>query len=1600
MFDEERAEFAGDREQLHAVLDEAAYDAARRTTINAHYTDAGYVREIWRTVQELGFDGGEVLEPGCGSGTFIGLAPLSARMTGVELDPTTAAIAAHIYPDATIRAESFAETRYPRGHFDVTIGNVPFADVRLHDPGHNPNGRLAMHNHFIAKGLDLTRPGGLVAVLTSHYTLDSTNPEARRLFSQRADLVGAVRLPTGAHRRAAGTDALTDLLILRVREPGTEPRDTAWEDTVEVELPGPNGPETARINRHFVEHPERVLGEMRVAIGMYGVAGLEVTGVRDATEQLREALRSLEAQARADGLVMTPATAHPDRPAARSVALDDEIDGHIVARPDGSFQVRREGMYEDLRVPKTQADELRALLGLRDQARELVSEEASRLDDTDQLSRRRTKLAGDWQAYVDQYGPINRFTDRPTGRVDDNGDPTFARITPPAVRLLTREDPYGPLVAALESFDPQTQTARPAGLLRGRQIVPRQPVLGTDDPIEALEVTLDTHGIVDLDHIADLLGIVPDQAQAQLGDAIYELPATTTTADPVFVPRAEYLSGNVREKLDAALAAAEDDPQWMRNVHALRAVIPADLGPGDIQPRLGAVWIPAEDHQQFLRDILDDRRATVTHYGGSRWQIEANKHSIQAVNEWGTQRVPAPELISKLMSQDRIIVMDTVGEDSDKRQVLNPTETQAAQDKAQQLQERFAAWVWEDEPRTERLLADYNRRFNAVVLRDYTVEGERLSLPGLAKNFTPRPHQRAAVARMLNEQSVGLFHQVGAGKTAEMVIGTTELRRLGMVTKPAVVVPNHMLEQISREWLQLYPQARILAASSDDLARDKRRQFVARAATNDWDAVILTRTAFQSLNLSPDHQAAYIDRQVAELRRQLEAANERGDRPGRTLKAMEKALARDEERIKSQLAAPRDPGITFEATGIDYLVVDEMHEYKNLRVVSNINGASIAGSQRSRDLDMKLDYLRQTHGNRVLTSATATPIANSVTEMYVMQRYHNPAALESAGITDFDSWAATFGEVVTSMEINVVGDTFKPKDRFAKFTNVPELLAMFHQFGDIKTAEDLKLPTPDLAPRPDGQRLPEVLRVPTSPALAAYIGELSERVDQIAGGGVDPTEDNMLKVSSDGRKAALDLRLVTDPASWDTLNVPQTKVDAAADRIARIWAENADNTYLDPDTGETSPIPGALQIVFCDLSTPNPDGRWNVYDALRAGLYERGLPQGSVRFIHEANNDTEKARLFAECRTGRVSVIIGSTSKMGVGTNIQARAVHLVDMDAPWRPADVEQRHGRILRQGNQNPEIQLSQAITEGSFDTYMWQTLERKSKFINQIMRGDVGGREIEDIGGDTLSFTEFKAIASNNPLLLEEAQSQADLKRWQARYTSHQRNQNSLASRIRNEEQFIAHAHTDLPLYRAAADRSIDTLGDRFAMTIQGRRYTKRPDAEAALHGQLTTIRRVWPGQAADLGVIATVGGHDITAHQDQDSLYLALADIPEIRSIIAVRDLTKAEFVPRCENLTKGIDKRIRSLELKLEEAQHRLTQAKNSYGKPFKHTDELAAAQRRHAEVTQRMHDQQKAAQEAKAANPLKTPTPPTVTIGAIPNWAATSSPGRSIGHSR
>ncbi|MGJ4077981.1 hypothetical protein [Corynebacterium macclintockiae] len=1114
VFDTRKPDWEAERDQLRALLSGEEWDAAARTTLNAHYTDPAIAGQMWRALDALGFRGGSVLEPSSGLGTFIGLAPPAADMTGIELDPVTAQISRALYPHAQVHAESFADTRLPEGSFDATIGNVPFSDVALHDRVHNPN-KHSMHNHFILKSLALTRPGGLVAVLTSRYTMDSQNPGARREMNLMADLVGALRLPAGAHRRTAGTDVVTDLLILRRRADGDPVRDDLWETVAPITVDG----QTLRMNRYFDQHPEHVLGQIGVETGQYGRTTLTVTGDLDRLDaDLADALDQITFTARRTGLTLTEApAARQTRPVAGAPSPADQWAGTIVETGSGFGTVTEDGI-DELAVAKNATAELRTLLGLRDKATRLLEAETATADDTEEITGAREDLRRAYQKYVGRYGPLNRYTLRRTGRTNDAGQETHARVIPRAIRLL-RSDPFGPLVLALENFDDTDQTATPAEILSRRVVAPRAEIQGVETPADAVAVSLDRTGGIDLTLIADMLGMDETEARDALSGLVFTDPDTD---ELVHAPA--YLSGNVRDKLDAARSRAETDPAFQANVDALTAVLPDPLGVEDITARLGAVWISAEVHQEFLRELLRAPDVRVENPKSGMWEVRGGRQGLLATSEWGTDRRPAPDIAQALMEQKTLLVYDEVKDrDGRKRQVLNQVETVAAQEKAEQLQERFAEWVWEDPDRAQALVEEYNRRFNSIVLRDYTEAGDYLTLPGVAESFTPRPHQRAAVARMVSEPAAGLFHEVGAGKTAEFVMGTMEMRRMGLVTKPVVVVPNHMLELVSRESLQIYPRARILAASTKDLTAEKRREFIARAAANDWDAVVLTQGAFAKIPLRTETQQAYLKGRVQDVKRVLDKAT---GEEAMSVKRIERRLLGLENKLKSRLDSDRDQGVCFEDTGIDYVVIDEMHMYKNLATESNIRDAAIEGSGRASDLHMKLDYLRSQGRGRVVTGATATPIANSVTEAYVMQRYMRPDLLQAAGVDSFDAWAATFGQTVTQMEMSPTGNSFRMKTRFAKFSNVPEMLRLFSVFADVKTAADLQLPTPEITERNDGQRAPATIPVPPTVELEDFVAQLGDRAESVAQRRVKPHEDNMLLISTDGRKAALDIHMV------------------------------------------------------------------------------------------------------------------------------------------------------------------------------------------------------------------------------------------------------------------------------------------------------------------------------------------------------------------------------------------------------------------------------------------------------------------------------------------
>lgn len=1559
VFDETKTDWEARREQLKQLLSPEEYAAARLTTINAHYTDPAYAREIWKAIERLGFDGGEVLEPGSGAGVFIGLAPDDAHMVGVELDTTTAAIAAGLYPNATVRQESFADSRFEPGSFDAVVGNVPFSDVALHDPVHN-RGNHSMHDHFIVKSLALTRPGGVVGVLTSRYTLDKQSDKARREMSEYADLLGAVRLPTGAHRRAAGTEVVTDLLVFRRREQGSAPADPSWVTSAVHNVDGTD----VWLNTYYEAHPEHVLGTYELAHGMYNATTLNVRGdLGETPHQLSVALETITAEALERGLGYVPPS--PEQLAARAeieaAETTEDFDGTIRFGEEG-FQIAYGGRL--LPYPwhgqKSNAAEMRALIGMRDQARTVLEQQRATAEDTPEIIATREALHASWQEYVAEYGPINRYRLQSSGKyeplidevtgeiiqdpetdkpVPDKTRPIMGRHLDSAPQAF-RRDPYSALVRALENFDDESQTASPSSLLLERVVAPRTVRDHAESPSEAVSISLDRTGGIDVELVAQLRGVSIAEARDELREFTFEDP---NTGDLIHAP--EYLSGNVRQKLDAAEAAAAERPEFQTNVEALRAVLPAPIGIDEIEARLGAVWISPDIHRQFLVEILNDETVRVENPMPGEWEVRSKQRwTVASVSEWGTERRKAVDIAQSAMQQQQIKVEDTIDDGDKKTKKLNEQETIAAQEKAEAMQARFGEWVWEDPERARGLQDEYNRRFNSVVLRDYSSAGDYLTFPGLAETFTLRPHQRAAVARMVSEPAVGLFHQVGAGKTLEMIVGVTEQRRMGLIRKPLLVVPNHMLEQFTREWLQAYPQARLLAAGSSDIDRGRRPEFVARAASGDWDGIIMTQSSFKSIGVDPGVEAEYLQREVDALRASLEEAQGE-DRM--SVKRIESTVKKREEKLAKKLDLPRNTGITFEEMGVDYLVVDEAHTYKNLATNSRAAAGAIRGSDIATDLDLKLNSLRERFGDRVVTFATATPLANSITEAHVMQRYLRPDLLRDAGVEAFDAWAATFATTTTELELDTVGN-FKMKERFAKFQNVPEMLRMWHVFADVKTAEDLHLPVPELRQRPDGRREPEVVTIAPSIELTDYIAHLGERAERISGRLVDPEEDNMLYVSTDGRKAALDMRMI-DPSSTP---VEQTKLEVVADRIFAEWEATRDNVYLDPATGEESPVRGGLQLVFSDLGVPKT-GEWSAYQEIKDRLTAKGMPNDAIRFMNDAKDDRAKARLFAAARSGHVSVLIGSTQRMGVGTNVQNRVTALHHVDCPWRPADIEQRDGRAIRQYNQNPEVGIHRYVVESSFDAYMWQTVARKAAFISQVMRGRLDSRETEDVGNTTLSANEAKALASGNPLVMERATADANFQKLRKQESAHHRAQSVLASRIELGEQSVQHLRGDLEQLAAAAPRSRDISGDYFAMTIDGRRFTKRTEAAEALGKWASHHRESWqwlgPSETVTIGEL---GGHDVEVARDyvnerhgHRAIMLQLAGVPGSAVLLKQESFTQpgAGIITSLANRTASIPATIRKTEDQLAQLEVELHAAQEQFGQPFPKAEELAAA---------------------------------------------------------
>jgi len=1518
------------QQRLRGLLDETEWAAAARTTINAHYTDPAIVSETWRILERLGFAGGRVLEPGCGSGNFIGFAPAAAEMVGVELDPTTARVAAALYPSAQIRSEGFEKTRMAEGSFHATVGNVPFGKVALHDPAYN-GGRHSIHNHFIIKALRLTAPGGLVAVVTSRYTLDAQSPGARREMARYGDLVGAIRLPTGAHRRIAGTEVVTDLLVLR-RHDGNPVRDAAeWERTVDVEVDGG----TVRMNQYFADRPEMVVGTLYAGRGMYGDAELMVRapeGRRAWAAGLSGAADHLIVAGLEAGLISDPEPTEVAAPLVDAQRLTGGRDLKVGAfgRADGGGFVRRTSSgLVDYAPPASRRRELGELIDLRDTTLALIDAQAQGADPAVTV-RLRADLNRLYDSYVSAHGPLGRW--KWTRPKDES---VAVRRSYPALGGF-RHDPDFPTLRALEDFDDDTQTVAKMPIFTTDVVAATTAVLGADNAEDALAICWGEHGRVDLEAIGDLLGVTASEARDQVAGFVFEDPATEAV-----VPGWLYLSGDVRSKLRTAVEASEGDrDRWARNVGALEAVIPPDLTAAEIEARPGATWIPDTDVSAFMTDVLgvppgrwvDYRRTDNTWLVSVRPDVQ---HGRLMRNVYGTRERSAVELLDAALNQRTVTVTRTV----DGQRMILAEETAAARERQGELIDRFATWAWEDPQRAERLQRVYNDRFNAVVPATY--DGSHLRMPGLSAAFKPHPHQCDAVARVVAEPTTLLDHVVGAGKTGTMIMAGMELRRLGMVRQPWYVVPNHMLEQFSREFKQWYPAASVLVGS--DLKAAGRKEFVARTATGDWDAVVVTLGAFKAISMSEETQAAYLQRELAALSTEARYAAGEGGSSKARVKNLEAAKLRLEQRISKLMDHRTDDGVSFEQSGCDYLFVDEAHAYKNKRVVTAISEFAHEGSIQAEDMAMKLDYLRTKRPEgRVATFATGTPVTNSLRELYVMQSFLRPEALERAEIEHFDAWAANFCRTVTTLELEPSGAGYRVATRVARFANVPDLVGMYREFADVATASDIALPVPALR---GGERT--VVSIEPSPELVDYIDGLGERAKNLGRSGVKG-EDNMLVITNDGRSAALDPRTRHLPAAENG-----GKLAAVAGWVVAEWKAARNNVYLGTD-GKPSPRPGGFQVVFCDRAVKGSEP-FDFHTALRDELVASGMTTEEVAFIHDYPRDADKARLFAACRDGRISVLIGTTEKMGTGTNIQARMTALHHVDCPWRPSDLEQREGRAIRQGNQNAEVGIYAYATKGSFDVFMWQTVERKQRFIGQLKAGDTAmARSVDDLGDEeALSYAEIKALASGNPLILEQAGLESEVTKLERLRKAHLNDQRDARSELTATENRIDRAASTVALADKAIPRRVDTRAGNFRWTQpDGTVLTERADAV----GQLELARRDATdahrrGERHDR-LVGHLGGFDIHIRRERNWEWAE----------IEARDLPGRQItIERSEGSAQGV---LRSLEHRIahleatrdravregQELQPRVEELREQLAAPFKHQADLGEKRARLAEV--------------------------------------------------
>ena len=1306
-FDENNSAWATEYLELSSVLTPEEYASARESTLTAFYTPPEVITAIYKAMEQMGFKEGNLLEPSCGIGNFIGMLPdamQDSKIYGVELDTISAGIAQQLYQKTTIAAQGFEETNLPDSFFDGVVGNVPFGDFKVLDERYDKH-KFLIHDYFFAKSLDKLRPGGVMALVTSKGTMDKENSAVRKYIAQRAELLGAIRLPNNTFKGNAGTEVVSDILILQKRDRliDIEP-DWVHLDTDE------NG---IKMNSYFVQHPEMILGEMKMVSGRFG---MEATCVpyenADLAAQLDEAVANIH------GEITEYETEEELEEEDNSIPADPTVRNFSYTLVDDKIYYRENSRMTPVEVSATAENRIKGMIAIRNSVRTLIELQTEDYPDSE-IKAEQERLNRLYDTFSGKYGLIN------------------SRANTSAFS----QDSSFSLLSALEIIGEDGELERKADMFSKRTIKPHTPVTSVDTASEALAVSLGEKATIDMDYMMELSGKSENEIFEDLKGVIFLNPLYEygNSYEPKYLMADEYLSGNVREKLRIAKKSAELYPEdYKVNVEALQKVQPKDLTASEISVRLGATWLPPDDVQEFIFHLLETPRYAQwnikVHFSPftSEWNIEGksyDKGNVRAYNTYGTSRINAYKIIEETLNLKDVRIFDYIEDDEGKKKaVLNKKETAIAESKQEMIKQEFQDWIWSDPERRERLCKSYNEKFNSVRPREY--DGSHIIFNGMNPEIELREHQKNAVAHILYGGNTLLAHAVGAGKTFEMVAAAQESKRLGLCNKSLFVVPNHLTEQWAAEYLQLYPAANILVATKKDFETKNRKKFCGRIATGDYDAVIIGHSQFEKIPMSIERQRAILEQQLEEITGGIaELKRNRGENFSiKQLEKSKKSIKQKLDKLNDQ--TKKDDVVTFEELGVDRLFVDESHYYKNLYLYTkmrNVGGIAQTEAQKSSDLFMKCRYLDEITGGRGTVFATGTPISNSMVELYTIQRYLQYNTLVKNGLQHFDAWASTFGETITAVELTPEGTGYRAKTRFAKFYNLPELMAMFKEIADIKTADMLNLPVPEAKYHN--------IAVKPSEMQKAMVASLAERAEQVRGGGVDSSVDNMLKITNDGRKLALDQRMLNDMLP----DFEGSKINACVDNIYRIWKENADKK--------------SAQLVFCDLSTPKNDGTFSVYNDIRKKLIERGIPESEVKFIHEADTDMKKKELFQKTRKGEVRVLLGSTQKMGAGTNVQDKLIALHDVDCPWRPSDLEQRSGRIVRQGNENPQVDIYRYVTEQTFDAYLYQLVEGKQKFASQIMTSKSPVRSAEDIDETALSYAEIKMLATGNPYIKEK-------------------------------------------------------------------------------------------------------------------------------------------------------------------------------------------------------------------------------------------------------